>query len=72
MYFEMGNNKLIFLKRKGVSLIENSFDVMMKTIVHALTYNSPKYLEWNFAWGKFEGFFPLKYEILSFEKCFSY
>jgi len=29
----------------------------------SLTHNSPKYLEWNLAWEKLEGFFPLKYEI---------
>jgi len=34
-----------------------------------LTHNSPKYLERNSAQEKVEEFFPLKYEILSFEKC---
>jgi len=35
----------------------------------SLTHNSPKYLERNSALEKLEGFFPLKYGILSFGKC---
>jgi len=38
----------------------------------ALTHNSQKYLEWNLASEKLDGFFPLKYyAISSFEKCFN-
>jgi len=37
-----------------------------------LTHNSPKYLEWNLAFRKFEGFFPLNYAVLSFERCLNY
>jgi len=31
-----------------------------------LTYNRPKYLEWNLASEQLGGFFPLKYAISSF------
>jgi len=34
-----------------------------------LTYNSPKYWEWNLAYKKIGEFFPLNYAILSFGKC---
>jgi len=40
----------------------------MDLLYRKLTQNSPKYLEWNLAEEKLEGFFPLKYKILSFWK----
>jgi len=46
-------------------------DTHIKLDIH-LIHNSPEYLEWNSAYEKLEGFFPLKYAILSFGKCLNY
>jgi len=66
-----GAGSAINLLRCNVVSVEN----LTPYLGHAnttLTQNIPKYLEWNLAQEKSEGFFPLKYAISSFRKCPNY
>jgi len=51
----------------GVEMSQGQIILVSKCV--SLTHNSLKCLEWNSAYEKLKGFFPLKYAILRFEKC---
>jgi len=53
--------------KQAFLVIEQTRSIQKKK--ELLTYNSPKYLEWNLAGEKLEEFSPLQYKILSFKKC---
>jgi len=64
-----------FLFEIAIDVFISNIFIKLWKIIHihkCLTRNRPKYLQWNLALEKLEGFFLLNYAILNFGKCLNY